>query len=203
MAARDDLIAIPDDLLRSGAVSFLALFFMDFQGAPKRWWNGFGDVDHAGFTWHGLGDLISVSPVSSSYGLSASQVTFTLAATPEMLGLALAAKARVRNRQVIVYSQMVANDNIQIGATAYQFGQAIGSPFSVWSGTMQRMPWRASGPSTRSLTLECEGLFYKRNAPPFGMWTDADQQARYPGDIGFSRQALYAASGGYETKWRG
>lgn len=62
-----------------------------------------------GQTWRGLGDLISVSQIESSYSISAQPVTFSLAATPEMLGLALAAKARVRNRAVQISLQLFAN----------------------------------------------------------------------------------------------
>ena len=49
-------------------------------------------------------------------------------------------------------------------------------------------------------TIEAEGLFFRRNSPPRGRWTDADQKARYPGDRGLERLPLYA--NGYETSWR-
>ena len=109
MGAREDLLAIPDEVLRSGQIAQAVLVHMDFQGAPKRWWTGFGDLEVAGQTWQGLGDLISISSISSTYQVSAEQVTFELAATPEMLGLALAAKARVRERAVTIYLQLFAN----------------------------------------------------------------------------------------------
>ena len=202
MAARDDLLAIPDDVLRSGQIAQAVLVHMDFQGAPKRWWSGFGDLEVAGQTWQGLGDLISISPISSTYQVSAEQVTFELAATPEILGLALAAKARVRERAVTIYLQMFANVRMAAftpGGGEILTGDPIGSPMALYSGLMMRMPWSASGSTERRIRLECEGLFFRRNAPPRGRWTDSDQKARYPGDRGFERLPIYV---NYETRWQ-
>ena len=188
MGAREDLIAIPDDQLRRGEIGQAVLVHMDFKDSPQRWWSGFGDLDAGGFRWQGLGDLIGISQINSTYMPSAEQVTFTVAATPEMLALALNAKDRVRDRAVTVYLQLLAGH------------QPLGSPMALYSGSMQRMPWSASGPDQRTITIEAEGLFFRRNAPPRGRWTDADQRARYGADRGFERMPLY--TGGYETRWR-
>ena len=202
MAARDDLLAIPDEVLRSGQIAQAVLVHMDFQGTQKRWWTGFGDLEVAGQTWQGLGDLISISPISSTYQVSAEQVTFELAATPEMLSLALAAKSRVRERAVTIYLQLFANARMAAftaGGGELLTGDPIGSPMALYSGLMMRMPWSASGSAERRIRLECEGLFFRRNSPPRGRWTDSDQKARYPGDRGFERLPLYV---NYETGWR-
>ncbi|MDN5568455.1 MAG: hypothetical protein L0G27_06860 [Paracoccus sp. (in: a-proteobacteria)] len=200
MGAREDLIAIPDEVYRVGKLGQAALVFMDFQGAPKRWWAGFGDIAVGGHTWQGVGDLISISEIATSYSVSAEAMTFQLAATPEMLALALAAKTRVRDRQVQVLLQLYAMESFTAAGVDYAEGQAIASPFSLYNGTMQKMPWSASGADQRTITLECEGHFFRRNAPPRGNWNDADQKARYPGDRGFERLPLY--TNGYEAKWR-
>lgn len=201
MSARDDLLAIPDDLLRSGKIGQAALVHMDFRDNPKRWWTGYGDLQTAGHTWQGLGDLISISEITTSYSVSAEQVVFEVAATPEMLSNALNARDQVRDRPVTVYAQLFAMDDVYVGGDSILPGKPIGSPFSLYTGTMQRMPWSASGPTDRTIRIEAEGLFFRRNASPRGRWTDADQKARYPGDRGFERMPLYV--GGYETHWRG
>lgn len=201
MSARDDLLAIPDDLLRSGRIAQAVLVHMDFRDTPKRWWTGFGDLNVAGHVWQGLGDLISISPISTTYQVSAEQVTFEIAATPEMLALALAAKDRVRDRAVTISLQLFATEGVQVGDDAILGGQPVGSPMALYSGLMMRMPWGADGPGRRTLRVECEGLFFRRNQPPRGRWTDGDQRSRYPGDRGFERLPLYA--GGYESRWRG
>lgn len=151
----------------------------------------FGDLSLGGHVWQGLGDLIGISPISTTYQVSAEQVTFDLAATPELMALALGSKARFRGRSVTIYLQLYTMEP----------EAAIGSPIALYSGTMQRMPWSASGPGERRLRLECEGNFFRRNAAPRGRWTDSDQKARYPGDRGLERLPVYA--NGYETRWRG
>lgn len=191
MGARDDLLAIPDETLRNGGISQAVLVFMDFLDAPKRWWTGWGDIEVNGHVWQGLGDLISISPISTTYQISAEQVTFEVAATAEMMALALNEKSRVRDRAVTVYLQLFTT----------QPEAPIGSPIALYSGTMQRMPRSATGPDDRRLRLECEGNFFRRNAAPRGRWTDADQKARFPGDRGLERLPIYSNS--YETRWRG
>lgn len=203
MPARDDLLAIPDEVLRDGSIAQAVLVHMDFQGAPKRWWTGFGDLVVGGQSWQGFGDLIGVSQIESSYSVSARQVTFTVAATPEMLGLALAAKDRVQGRSVTVYLQLFANAQMAAftaGGSELMTGDPIGSPMSLFTGTMEGMPYSGTGTTERRIAIEAWGIWMKRNAAPRGRWTHSDQQARYPGDRGFERLPLYA--NGYETEWR-
>lgn len=188
MGAREDLLAIPDETLRSGEIGQAGLVFMDFQGGAKRWWTGFGDMDAGGQIWQGLGDLINISPIDTAYSLSAQPLTFDLALTQEMLELAMNAETRVRDRAVTVSCQLFDM------ATK----QPLGASFVMFAGTMQKMAWSADGPENRSLRLECEGLFFRRNAPPRGRWTDTDQKARYPGDRGLERLPRYIS---YETGW--
>ena len=201
MGAREDLLAIPDEVLRNGSIAQAVLVHMDFRETPKRWWGGFGDMQTGGHLWEGVGDLIAISEISTAYQVSAEAVTFTVAATPEMLALALAAKARVRDRAVTVYSQLFAVEDVALpeGGTV-QRGQPIGSPMALFGGTMQRMPWSADGPTSRTVQVEAEGLFFRRNMAPRGRWTDTDQRARFGNDRGFERIPLYV--GGYETRWR-
>ncbi|MGA0615319.1 hypothetical protein [Paracoccus sp. KR1-242] len=203
MGAREDLLAIPDELLRNGSIAQAVLVHMDFQGSPQRWWTGFGDLDVGGFRWQGLGDLIGVSEISSSYGVSARKVTFTVQATPAMLALALAAKSRVRDRDVTVSLQLFANARLAAwtsGGGEIMEGDPIGSPMALYTGTMQRMPWSAQGTTKRTIQIEAWGIWMTRNSAPRGRLTDADQKARYPGDRGLERLPLYA--NGYESEWR-
>lgn len=203
MGIREDLIAIPDDTLRTGRIGQAALVFMDFRDGPKRWWTGFGDLEAGGYTWQGVGDLIDMTPIDTAYDLSAQPMTFTLACTPELLALALSYESRVRDRAVTVSTQLFAVEaqaSFTPGGGQILRGQPLGPAFVMYSGTLQKMPWKASGPSQRTLRLEAEGLFFRRNAPPRGRWTDADQKARYPGDRGFERMPIYV---NHEVRWAG
>lgn len=194
MGARDDLLAIPDELLRDGSIAEAVLVFMDFAVAPKRWWAGFGPLTHAGYDWEGTGDVIAVSDLTTDYQMSAEPVTFSLAATAEMMANVRAARSRVTGRQVVVYSQLFATT--QIGAVGPW--QPLGQPMALFTGTMGPMTYEANAATGRQIALQCEGLWARRNAPPRGMLTDRDQQARHTGDKGLERVALYVNK---ETRW--
>lgn len=195
MGARDDLLAIPDADLRDGTIAEAVLCWMDFGTGAKRWWAGFGDLDHAGHVWQGVGDVISISDLTTSYEMSADPLSFGFAATPEMIALAKANKTAVRGRQVVVYTQFfktVAQD-ASVGPW-----QPLGSPIALFSGTMGPMTYAREGAQSQQIGLTCEGLWARRNAPPRGLWTDRDQQARHAGDKGLERTTLYI---NYETEW--
>ena len=188
MTIRDDINAIPDADLRSGAISADYLVHMDFVDMPKRWWTGWGDLESGGHVWQGIGDMISISDLPASYGPSADQITLTLqGATQEMLALAKAASSRVYGRDITVYQQFFSVTPVDSTAQPWS---PLGPAFALYSGRMDQMTYKASE-VTRAIELTAEGLFTNRNAPPNGRWTDADQKRRHPGDRGCDRMHLY------------
>lgn len=139
MPAWDDLISILDEELRHGRIGQAVLVFMDFREGPERWWTGFGDLDVGGHRWQGVGDLVSIGRISTAYQVSAKQVTFKVAATPQMFALALYAKARVRDRAVTVYLQLFSNirqADFTAGGGELMAGDPVGAPISLFNGTM-------------------------------------------------------------------
>lgn len=195
MGAREDLLAIPDEELRNGSIAEAVLCWMDFGSGAKRWWAGFGQLDHAGHTWLGIGDLFGISDLTTDYAISANAVTFSLTATPEMLALAKASKSQVKGRAVVVYSQLFSTlaQDPAVGPW-----QPKGSPMALFSGVMGPMTREKNGPSDRRLSLQCEGIWTRRGAPPRGLLTDRDQQARHPNDKGLERVAMYTD---YKPRW--
>lgn len=188
MSARDDLLAIPDELLRAGEVAEVALVHMDFATGAKRWWTGVGDLPQGGHIWQGTGDLIDLGILTTSYQVNAAPVDFQVAATPEMIALAQNAAAAVRGRDVTVWTLLFSTVTMQ----------PIASPIALFAGQMWRLTYEAEGSTSRLITLHAEGLFARRNKPPRGLWTDRDQQARHPGDKGMERMPIYE---NYETRW--
>lgn len=194
MGARDDLLAIPDADLRAGDVGEAVLVFMDFATGAKRWWTGFGDLDHAGYVWQGTGDVISIGEIAASTNLEADALVFSMAATAEMMALVRSASTAVRGRTVQVFSQLFAV-NPHDGLMPWQ---PMGPPLSLFTGTMEQMTFTALAATQRQITLSCESYFVRRNAPPRGQWSDADQRARHPGDKGLERVPLYE---NYSVRW--
>jgi hypothetical protein len=194
MGARDDLLAIPDELLRNGSIAEAVLCWMDFSTGAKRWWAGFGDLQHAGHLWLGTGDAFELSELTSDYQMSAAPVTVSLAATAEMILLTKNSKTAVTGRQIIVYSQLFATTQID----AVGPWQPLGSPMALFTGTMAALTYSAQGPQSKMISLQCEGLWTRRNAPPRGLLTDRDQQARHAGDKGLERVGIYT---NHQTRW--
>jgi hypothetical protein len=195
MGAREDLLAIPDAVLRDGTIAEAVLCWMDFATGAKRWWAGFGDLDHAGHIWQGTGDLISISDLTTDYQMSADPVTFSMAATADLVALVKTSKTAVRGRSVIVYAQLFMT---QAQDAAVGPWQPLGAPMALFSGTMGPMTYAKEGPGNRQISLQCEGIWARRNAPPRGLLTDSDQQARHPGDEGLERVAMYTD---YKPRW--
>lgn len=194
MSVRDAILALPDDVLRSGHISADYLVFMDFATGPRRWWTGWGDLRANGEAWQGIGNVIGISDIPMSYQPSADQVTFTIsAADADMLVLSRNSQEQVKGRDVVIYHQFFDVTN----------GWApLGPAFAVYSGLMDQVRLKKGtddeGRVSRSIELTCEGIFSNRNAPPNGRWTDSDQKRRHPGDRGCERMHLYA---NYSPTW--
>jgi hypothetical protein len=167
-----------DASLTGRTVAVLPLVFMDFVDAPRRFAPGFGDLVTGGHTWQGTGDLITIEGLEEDRGLTANVMTFTLSGVnPELVTLARNASDRVKGRRVYVYLQFFDKDT----------WETLDDPFVQKIGTMDQMRYQADGPSTRRIIVTAEGLWTGRNRPPFGLYSDRDQQARYPGDLGMQQ----------------
>ncbi|WPZ24860.1 hypothetical protein UM399_11870 [Sulfitobacter pontiacus] len=194
MGVRDDLLAIPDELLRTGRVSEATLVFMDFRDNPRRWWTGLGDLDVAGEIWSGVSDLISISDIETTYAATAQPVSFSLAATEKMIDDTQAAESTVHGRTVAIFGQLFYTQ----ADLEHPAWHPVGSPFAHFVGTMEKVSYSFSGLEEGSISLACEGLFYRRTTPPRGLLTDSDQKSRSTGDRGLELVAKYTE---YETRW--
>lgn len=135
-----------------------------------------------GNTYLGLGDLATVSAVGESEDTSADKITlgFTLVSTA-MLAATLADVGNYRGRRARLKLQLF-DDTFQ----------PAGAPVQRWAGFMDRVAVQrkpadalAGGGATGRLNLECSraGMARARNLPGLRL-TDAQQQQRYPGDLG-------------------
>lgn len=179
---------------RTLEVSFLV--HMDFRDSPRRWWQGFGLLEAGGHQWQGTGELIAIDGLDSPIGTVAPQTTFTLSGVdPTIVTMARNASDQVKGRRVRVYLQFFHVSPTDAGA---QVHSTLDDPVAIWSGTMDQMQYAAEGPSQRSVTVTAESLWASRNRPPFGLYTDADQKARFPGDRGFEQVASLASK---QIRW--
>lgn len=166
-------------MLAGQVVRFAVLLFADFKTEPVRYWLGHGDLSAGGYVWKGAGQVISMTGLEEAIGGIAPQATFTLSGVdPSLLNDALHASDEVKDRDIVVYLQFF-DEN----------GQNLDQPYALYSGIMDVMSVRYSGPTSASISVTAERLFARRGAPFWGNLADRDQQRLFPGDRGLDRIA--------------
>lgn len=165
--------------LQGRVVRAAQLVFLDFTSQPMRLAMIEGEVEAGGFTWRGLGRLGSISGLESPLGGSAPVTTLSLSGVePDQVSKALEASDEVKGRPAVVYLQF--------------FDDAwapLDSPYALMTGSMDKMSIAADGPTARTISVTVEWLFARRAIPRFGMLSDRDQKARFPGDRGLEQMA--------------
>ena len=171
--------------LAGRTVGAALLCFMDFRITPRRWWMGFGMLNAGGYEWQGLGQLIQIDGLDQPIGTNAPRTTFQLSGVDaEIVGLARNASDRVKDRRCTVYVQFF---DITPDDSSVQPWSTLDQPFAIWSGKMDQMSYQAEGPSRRGITLTAESLWVNRRRPAHGLYTDRDQNGRFPGDRGLEQ----------------
>lgn len=159
------------------------LVFMDFTDNPKRWWTGFGTLMAGGYEWEGAGDIVQIDGLSQGQAGEATETTFTLSGVnPEIVAMVRSGSAAVKDRRVIVYIQF-----FHIEDSGGQVHSTLDGPVAIWAGRMDLLRYAADGPSSRTVILTAENIWSSRRRPPFGLYTDQDQKARFPGDRGLEQ----------------
>lgn len=171
--------------LAGARVQCAPLVEFDFTSGPMRLWRGAGLLPtNDGREWQALGQLGGIDGLAQAMGGTAPEATFTLSGVDaEIVHLARDEfEAEVRGRMVRVLIQFFGQDDA--GDPDNQ--RCLDNPYPVWAGRClkPRFELDASG-QRRSIVVTAESLFATRNRPNSGMYTDRDQQARFPGDKGF------------------
>lgn len=161
------------------------LVHMDFRETPRRIWAGYGELQAGGHTWLGTGELVQIEGLEQPIGTVAPKTTFTLSGVDATLvTMARSASDRVKDRRVTVYIQFF---DVTPTDASVQPWSLLDAPYAIWSGIMDQMSYSAQGPGQRSITLSAESLWTNRRRPPYGFWTDRDQNSRFPGDRGLEQ----------------
>ena len=163
---------------RTVRASFLVL--LDFATEPMRIWTGGGSITAGGFQWYGLGQLGSISGLEQAVNGEAPETTFVLSGiNSDIVALARdewAEEAKDRLIKVLIQFHNEADDRPL---------ELFDEPYAIWAGRMQTPRFELQGPTTRRITVSAESLFALRSRPSFSQYTDADQRARFSGDLGF------------------
>lgn len=173
------------EMASGNAVSVTRLFEFEFQSSTQRFWDGLNYLETGdGRRWQGAGKLISVSGLEYAENMAAQPASFSLSgATPELLAVAINADTEIKNRPCAVYLQFL--------SAKYT---PLDDPIAIWVGRMDTLSFKGNL-NNQTLTLNAETLFVERTRSPYGLLTDTDQQARWPGDLGL----VFAASLKHKT----
>ena len=167
-------------LLSAGTVRLDLLFEFQFAAGTKRVWNGNTPLVSGGFTWQPMFGAGVIEGLSMPIGTAAESVTFQMNGLPgradSLLAEALAGTDDVIQRLVIVYLQLFGED-----------WQPVGAPIGIWWGFMQpprvsRSEMTGTEGAVQAVSTTAENAFFNRSRPPYGRYTDRDQQARAAGD---------------------
>lgn len=170
-------------------VQAAALVMFDFTSGPMRLWRGHGNLTTADANvWQGLGELGSVTGIEQAVNGQAPQMVFTLSGLDAAI-MHLARdefEAEAIGRSVYVFIQFFGVDDVADPDNQ----RPLDLPYPIAAGRMMRptfnFPLRAENQSSaRSISISAESLFSLRSRPKWAMYTDSDQQQRFPGDLGF------------------
>ena len=167
------------------------LVWMDFKGAPRRWWAGFGTLRAGGYEWLGLGTLISIDGIEWQGGTAATEATFTLSGVDaEIVALTREGTENVVDRRVIVYLQFFHTSATRSGP-GEQVHSNLDQPLAIWAGKMAQ-PQFSGDLTSKTIVVPANNLWADRNKPAYGLYTDRSQKGRFPGDRGLEQVARLA-----------
>lgn len=183
--------------LAGRTVARARLVHFDFSVSPRRTWEGIGPlvtsnptVGQPDLTWEGTGELVAISDLEAPTNLNAPQATFTVSGVDERMMLRAAnAREQVKDRLVRVYLQFFEIAPQDATRPAWSL---LDRPFAIWTGRMDTMIFDESEQRS-TITLTAESRFVRRRRPAFGLYTDRDQQSRFPGDRGLEQVAALAS----------
>lgn len=153
--------------LRRPNISAILMTELDFASGLLRLHSGVGDALYQGHVYKGTGVLGTVGSVSQNGQVQPHRLRLTLSGIPQELA-AIALNEHYQNRSGRLY--LAALDD---------FCQIV-TRDTLFAGRMDVMNIRLANPSTIQLDLNSRGVDWKN--PRNARYTDADQQARHPGD---------------------
>ncbi|MBU8536215.1 hypothetical protein [Falsiroseomonas tokyonensis] len=147
----------------------VVLVELDFASGPFRAWTGLGQLNWAGKLFEGVGSIGAVGEVEETVELRAVRLTLALSPVPqEVVDIALAERS-FRLRPARLW-----------GALLDAEGAFVADPFPLWAGLMDTM--EVTDGAEPRVALTCESRLVDLERAEVRRYTDADQQAEYPGD---------------------
>lgn len=145
---------------------------LDFSSGRMPVHTGVGVFEYSGMTFVGVGSLGSISSIEEGSELQAYGVEMKLRGIPNNV-VSIALGENYQGRDVWVWTATLNADH-----------SLIGNPSIVFSGRMDNMQIQL-GPETAEVEMTAENRLVDWDRPRSRRYNDADQQAEFPGDLGF------------------
>jgi len=146
------------------------LVYLDLPSGAVRVNSTIYSIDYDGNTYTGVGDLGRVGTVQEATDFSSPSLDLILSGLNASL-ISAAYTDRYQGRDVFVYLAFLDGDHALVDA------------FELFAGRIDYMQVQADE-STVTITVRCENELVDWERPKIARYNDADQQARYPGDLG-------------------
>lgn len=153
------------------------LAVLDHPSGLFRAWTGIGSLEYDGETWLGLGLLGQISPVKSVTDLSIQEVRFTLSGVDAATLALLDPSVRRRPAQAWLAARDPQTDRI------------VADPFRLLDCEMDTQEFAVGEDGMATITIIARSGFYSLERSVDEVWSDQDQQRRFPGDTGLSHLA--------------
>ncbi len=173
------------DMIRSDRLAAARLVELEFPDETFRVWTGTGTLTTLDSrVWSGVGGLGVISSIKDTEGLEADEVTVGLRRTADGVELDPAAFAAAVNaeRNMDIYNRAIRIYVQVFDSLTYAL---VGSPEPEFIGLMSHIVTKREGVVAAEINIHCENLFAEGRKPPHIFYTAADQEARFPGDLGF------------------
>ena len=171
------------------SVFYGELYEIGFTSGTVGYWDGFGDLVAYSRTWLGRGQFVERTEIPFGVDDEAGAINLTLSGVDEAI------VAAVRADEAEFYGQP-----LTIWGQFFDEGlQPNGDRFHLFAGTMDVPTYGGTGPGSRVVLIPVEGEWSDRNGAAFEFFTNASQQARFPGDRGL--EYVYRYTPGVRRHW--
>ena len=177
-----------NDALQAQNVNLVMFAKLEFPSGTLYVHNGLGTYNWDSQDWLGVGDLGSISKVEEGTDVSPYAITLTLSGLDStMSGAALTEDYFMR--PVTVYLGLLDADDV-----------LIDTPTQIWEGLMDQMNLTVGANGGDAIQLIAESELSRFDKSKNLMYTNANQQQRYAGDLFFSH--IHKVEGA-KIKWGG
>jgi hypothetical protein len=185
MATRD--LTAPTIAQANAQSSWLLIFVeLDFSSGPVRATNAGYPVDWNAQTWLGLAELGTVEAIDESLSIEAKALKFTVQGVDNSK-VAIALGEKYQGRAARMWVGFV---EAGVGIVA--------DPALAFAGRIDQMIVQR-GDKEAAVSVTAESRFAAWNRAKLRRYSDADQQAAHPGDLGL--QYIAELAGGREQRW--